>query len=767
MRIDLTSGAAQEELPEIDGEQRIAERLAMGPDGSFHVYVLPEKVIHVYDRTGKHLRTLGKPGGQVPGPWDPEKFYQVETLFVDRTGQTWVVESQDVPRRIVQYDAKGKFTREFYGNTHYGGGGVLDPADKSRLLYHHIEFAIDWKTGNSRIKNMLAEWLPDNCVPMRYEGRTYLVSMPLSHQATQPACLVYRYDETRGTATLAAAFGEANAFDALKTPAILKGLAIGKVPRDYLFLWSDRSGDGKVDPEEVTFELKTEPGRTVRLGRMNDQLRSWAGTHYYQAKTILTNGVPEFEKVAATGSREGGYELDNGDLLAFQAPSERMMRNGDGPSLETRGIDRQGRVMWRYPTEHPSVSGLYLPPWEPGYVTNEFGVIGHAKARAGDLGEYVVIHGNNGMWKIWTADGLLAGQILRHKFDPRSIVDSSRPTVERDQAFDNLTAGQEHFHGYFTQSTDGRDYIVHGFNYIGLWEVTGLDRFKRLSGELTVTPEDVRQVRTHQEELARREAKSQARVLECLRVKASKFPEVAEIDNNIRFALGYDDQYLYVRWNVSGNGLLANSGDDFHRYFKTGACLDLHLGLDEQANPARRAPVAGDMRLLFTVAEGKPQAVLYQPIASNADSKEAWETQTPAGGTTHFDRVVKLTNAQLEFTPDREQKDRYTFTAVIPLKDLQWKPRDGQLLRCDWGLLTSDDGHTVKRRLYWSNSLATGTTDEAWEARLDPHLWGTLAVLSTSRADRQLDLSSPAGKSKPASADIIDDILNNAGTKPK
>lgn len=79
-----------------------------------------------------------------------------------------------------------------------------------------------------------------------------------------------------------------------------------------------------------------------------------------------------------------------------------------------------------YPTDHPGVSGLYVPPWSPGYVTNEFGIIGHETATEGDLGEFIVIHANNGQWKIWTADGLLAGSILLHLGDPTS---RSRPSL--------------------------------------------------------------------------------------------------------------------------------------------------------------------------------------------------------------------------------------------------------------------------------------------------------------------------------------------------
>jgi hypothetical protein len=767
VQINTQGGKVQALIDDIDGQKRSAQRLAIGADGTFYVFVAPERNVRAYDRDGRYQRSVGKPGGQVPGPWDAEKFRQVEELVVDAKNQLWVVESQDAPRRIVHYDDKGRLVHELYGNTGYGGGGVLDAADNTRLFYKNLEFAIDWKTGTSRVKNMLAEWMPDDCMPTRYQGRTYLVTTPLSVNPTQPVVFVHLYDEQRGTATRVAAFGEVDAFDALQVPAVLKKLDSSKSPKDYTFVWSDLNEDALVDPDEVTFEPKAAGEQRLRLGRLNRELHCWSGARKYAPTKVLASGVPVFE--ATTEARSGVFELNEGKVLALGAQPMDPVQPGDGDVSENRVVDGKGQVLWRYPTSYNGVSGLYLPPWHPGYVTNEFGVIGHETASAGDLGEFVVVHGNNGTWKIWTADGLLAGQVLRHKFDPRSIVDTSRPTVKRGDAFDNLTAGQEHFHGCFVKSSDGKYYVVHGHNYIGLWEVEGLDRFQRLSGEITVTPEDVRLVRSQQEELARREVKSQAKLLDCLKIKSGgDLPVAAEMDG-AQFSIGYDERSLYVRWQVANHGALRNSGSDFHRYFKTGACLDLQLGVDEAAPGSRKTPAIGDLRLLFTVVDGKPQAVLYQPTIKGATGKDAWETRTDAGGTVRFDRVVRLTKAQLTYAPDQSNaSDRYAFTAVIPLRELGLEPRPGALLRCDWGLLTSDDGHTVKRRIYWSNTLANGTTDEAWEARLDPHLWGTLAIREKSRADAQIEQASPDSKQKPsAAADIVDDILNDLDAKKK
>ncbi len=43
---------------------------------------------------------------------------------------------------------KGELERAFYGPTEYGGGGVLDPQDKTRFFYKGMEFKLDWEKGH-------------------------------------------------------------------------------------------------------------------------------------------------------------------------------------------------------------------------------------------------------------------------------------------------------------------------------------------------------------------------------------------------------------------------------------------------------------------------------------------------------------------------------------------------------------------------------------------------------------------------------------------
>lgn len=761
VNIDPATGAATPLLPNVE-----ASRIAVGPDGLIYVFVKSDRVVRAYRANGELVRTFGKPGGQSPGPWDPEKFLGAHVLVPDSRGGLWVVENQDVPRRIVQFNPDGSFAREHLGNTHYGGGGVLDRFDKARLFHGNTQFELDWNTGNTRIKNLLAERMPENLVPVRHRDRTYLASAPLSHSVTQPVAQVYLLDEAAGRAKSVAAFGDAGQFNALKTPALLARLAPGKVPGDYTFLWADRNADGKPDADEVQFDLKTAETKRVQLGRFNEAFQCRGGFDLYEAKEVLANGTPVFTRTRTSAA--GLYGLNDGRVLDMNVPvPDSHVRHsnsgGRGGHNETVVRNADGSKAWSYPTEHPGVSGLWLPPWEPGYVSNEFNVIGHEVEAKGDLGEFFVTDANNGMWKVWTADGFLASTILRHKFDRQSKTMSSFTEAPRGTRFDGLSASQEHFHGFFTKSdSDGKYYIVHGHNLIAITEVLGLDRFRRLGGAITVTAADVQQVREYEAERARREVKSQARVMECLPIANVGAKDGVELED-ARFAIGHDAQSLFLRWTLDSE--LKNTGTDFHRYFKTGASVEVQLGTDPAADPGRRLPVKGDVRLLITVVGGKPEVVLYQPVAPGASPGEHWETRTDAAGTTSFDRVVRLSDVRV-LIKKREQGG-CVLEALVPLRTLGITPTPGLRLGFDWGVQTSDDGNSVKRRQYWSNQLANGTSDEATEARIEPSLWGTLVFANQSAAARKISEALPGLSDTPKSTTDVDDLLKSLDPKKK
>ena len=213
------------------------------------------------------------------------------------------------------------------------------------------------------------------------------------------------------------------------------------------------------------------------------------------------------------------------------------------------------------------------------------------------------------------------------------------------------------------------------------------------------------------------------RILDCAPGDPAESSAAAEIENVGKLQMGYDGANLHLKWTVRADaiGTFKNGGDNFRRYFKTGAAVDIEMGTDPNADVDRNQPVVGDIRLLVTMAGGKPVAVLYRPVAPQAPKDQGWSTSTPAGGATSFDQVIVLQNAQVNV---ETTTDECRVRATVPLSELGLKIGNGMLLHMDWGVLSSRDGNTTSARRYWANPMAVGVTDEPTEARLQPNLWG-------------------------------------------
>ncbi len=715
----------------------------IGPDGAFYVRSWRDQGrgnLAVYDRQGRLLRTIGNTGGFQPGPWDPQRFGNVHRLLVDDNDSLWVLESQQHPRRIVQYRTDGTFVKELLGNTQYGGGGTLDALVPTRAYYQQMVFEIDWQHHRSRLAGLLGDaFQGGKLVALEVDGRHYLVSTPENHHDRQAFGVVYRYDPATGTVRMLAAAGDAAHFKPLRSGAIISMLE-GRVPQEFAFLWSDLNGDGRPDPDEVQFFPKEVVRHTASVGPFDRRLGlAGAGSVYYRVERFTAEGVPVYTRAQAP--RTAHYRLAEDRWLSLHGVLPG--REGTFNALS----DAAGQPLWHYPA-HGGVSGLSIAPWEPGRVGNQFGIIGHATGPAEGLGEFFVIHDNTGQWRIWTADGIMAGNLLYHQADRRARRFGPPEAPPGELRLDPLTASQEHFHGFFTRTADGRDLIVAGFTYMSLIEVKGLDRFHRASAEFVVTEDDIARTREWEASRAEQRRETGERILSAQEIdmfeghpplidgvlglgalvgerrEPGEWPEPITLPGNpdIGFRMAYDTQTLYLCWTARGEAPLRNSGEHFRTLFRTGAALDFYLGTDPGADPRRTQPAAGDLRLVLTLVEGQPRVVLYQPIAPGADPGEGWSTYTEAAGSTAFDRVVVLEEARMAVSGG----DFMVAEVAIPLEALGLRPESGMRLRMDWGFIASDDGFQVRTRQYWSNSLATGTADEAVEARLEPHLWGTV-----------------------------------------
>ena len=724
--------------------------LACDAEGNFFVFdaAKDRKNIRVYSPEGKFLRVIGAPGGYQPGPWDQNRLDGVTALAVDRLGQIWAAAETFWPKRVTLWNHEGKFLKEFLGPTEYGGAGAIDPGDKRRLFYGPMEFELDWKTGKTQLKNLTSlDEAQTGDIPRRVNDRLYLVNTRANDFCNKPCGLVYLHEGNR--VRLVAAVGVAGNFKQLLDPKLVKAFG-GKVLLDYICAWSDLNGDGQVQPEEVQLWPKAQARMPGVL--FDNQLGVQIGPIGFRVKQWLPNGVPVYERTDSPGLWNGAtVRLDNGNFYHFEDDSHEKF---------CAALQPDGKPLWTYRTEGSGVHALtHSKPPYPGQIMSELGLAGHLTPHAGDLGECLVFNTNVGTFNIMTADGLFAGVFFGDLRESRTSWSS--PDNTRGLRLDNVTPGQEHFNGYVCRTEDNRYYVVAGHNHASVVEITGMDRFKRFSGDITIGASEVNTTQTWERETATQKVYARAPVIDCYRLaappkldgKLNDWPGVsAQIDDNVKFRIGYDDENLYLAYEIDQRGPLKNQGKQWDRLFKTGASVDLQIGVDPNAPEDRKAPVAGDLRLLLTFMGDDPAAVLYQSVVPGAPPEKAWQAVSPMGSVS-FDCVTRLEKPKFISIGDN---DHYVAEAAIPLASLGLKITPELRLKMDWGILTTGpEGTEVLQREYWVNKVTTQiTADVPSEAAIHPELWGHIrfhAETPNARPD-------PSAK-KPDKA--LDDLLND------
>ena len=265
-------------------------------------------------------------------------------------------------------------------------------------------------------------------------------------------------------------------------------------------------------------------------------------------------------------------------------------------------------------------------------------------------------------------------------------------------------------------------------------KVTGIDSFRRFSGEITVTEEDVQRARQRNAELVAFRSAREPRVIDIQPVEAAaqsrpwgSLPVAKQaVDplkpgRDVSFQACHDKHNLYLRYDVRGAGPFKNTGDQWDRLFKAGACVDLMLGLRSAADPLRRAPEEGDKRVLVAPLDGKPTVVLYDAVVPGTKPADRWAAVSPTGRT-EFDVARRIEKATV--TVGKSQGG-YMVEVTLPLKEIGLDPKPGSRVKFDWGVLeTDDEGAAVLARSYWSNTSTSTLADAPTEARLEPHLWG-------------------------------------------
>jgi hypothetical protein len=738
-------------------------------DAAGNIYVSDRgksQQVKVFSPAGKSLRAIGKAGEPATGAYDPLHMNNPNGLGIDSQGRVWVAEDDFHPKRVSLWTADGKLLRGFYGPGEYGGGGVLDPADKNRFFYKGQEFLLDWQHGTDKLVRVFfrpsplfeahyGPYSPDTPLyPPARSGQRYFTSC-YTHTPTGGDHVSFVWHDDGQRVRLVAALGNAHAWQVLKTEPFRATWPEGvnhagdQSQNAAAFSWSDQDGDGLPQPAEVKmvkaacFGLTTQQDLSIVCARFNDKTVEFTPAGYNR------HGAPLYKLAAPRVLAEGAQSptSSGGDQALTDSGGWTIHTNAPAPfSPDGLGGTFRGTPRWSYPSVWPGLHASHeaAVPDRPGMVVGTTRLLGGWIKPRGDAGPLFGINANMGNMYLFTADGLFVATLFN---DIRLRPNWAMPTATRGMDVGNVSLHDENFWPSMTQTDDGQLFVVDGAR-VSLVRVEGLDSIHRIAAAgLELTTDDLGKARDwFSLTEARRQAQQGSSTLHVALRKSA--PQVdgklddwpaatdwATIDRrgtsanfdsrarpyNARAAVAISADKLFAAWNTSERELLRNSGETPDALFKTGGCLDLMLGADGKAQADRNEPVAGDLRLLVTMVNEKPRAMLYRPRVPGAKQpvgfSSPWRTVT-------FDSVEDITD---DVTLAAAGDGNYEIS--VPLARLGWQPRPGQSYRADVGLLRGD-GRQTTQRVYWSNKATAITADVPSEAELTPRLWGQWDVVA-------------------------------------
>ena len=725
-------------------------------DNQGHVFLSTRGANHnvlMFDESGKLVREIGKRGGRPNiGRYDANGMRNPAGIAVDSLGRLWVTEETMNPKRTSVWNTQtGALILDLAGTTTYAGAGSLNPFDPTIGFSDGAVFRLDLNTGTSRPIYSLAmsatsgtDSNPNNLFPpavhnlvsrvVKRGDLTYIYTSGNHRGGLETHVTLWDGQHFRSVAhvgTVPKASERDGDFAKYAHPFF-----VGQEGRAYA--WADKSGDGIVARDELTFaNLSVDETPVTLASNYWGQLPDDAGTIPYLASgrrdVLLKFPIRGTTKVGAPI-----YDIANPQILRLNQPiinvGEGSISGGSSGRVYLNqdpltAVDESGKVLFSYPNRHVSVHGSHsATSAKPGYLIGPSSILGTAPA--GDS-EVFYLNGNLGENYLFTHDGLYIQTLFK---DTRGYFDIPNRAV-KGLSMDATTAGGESFGGNFVRAIDGKTYVTLGGTDARVMEVTGLDSLRRLEGNITYSPAQYAQAQTLLEQKtaigntpkAFRIARGAAPTLNG---QAQEWPELLDDSKPLleiaetggkrfaRVAARYDDAHLYLAYRVfAPRESMQNAGQDERLLFKTGDAVDLMIG-----PMAQNENGAGNSRVLMTVRDETPIAILNQKVAPGASTNEKYTFSSP-WRTFTFDRVVRAPEVKIASGPIA---GGFFVEAAIPWKTLGIVPRAGLQLRADVGALFADAGGTQTiARHYWSNKATGLVNDVPGEAELTPHLWGT------------------------------------------
>lgn len=742
----------------------------------------PDDQVKIYSAMGKLVSTVGKTGGRpIRGAFVPEALSHVSSIAFDSLGNLWAVENWNFPRRVSVWGKDGKLVRDYIGNTGYSGSAAYLYSEDPTIGYvGPMEMKLDRDKRTSTLTRIL--WKADESredepksfdldplsfvVAQRFRSSAsgnsheYLFKQPVNPMS-HPSVLFM--EDADGSWRPVAAAGMVIQLSG----EVGEHGVIQKVPQgDFAdlsgwdgFFWNDNSGDGRVQraeciivPAGVPSKIGDRPPKRTAI----PMGASWNNTMNPEDLSYDTIGISRIKPLRFTADGAPVYGPESietvVDVDRFQLPDKNWLNPvvtadknrviglqtlyafGQTPAfigLDAKTLETQ----WTYPNRYPGVHASHKAPMpKPGLLLGTLKVTGTARIND-EVGEIIALRGNLGQDFFFTTDGLNIGALFRDTRYPSGTL----PGTEKEllgKSLASLSEGSEPFSGWFGKQSDGKIRMTMSIAREAalVVEMKGFDSIRRFKApDVTLTAKDLEIAAAAK---ATATAPSEAvksyrmvRVKSPLPLDGKVWKDIPAVSISkegspekavVQMAAG--DKMLYLRAAVTDATPMRNEGKDFTRLFKTGDAVDLQIGSSE---PARPEPAAGDTRVVLSLFNGKPVAVLMRPVDKVAPKSVAKTYVSPVGPKS-FDRVEKIGDAQVSSVP---ADGGYVLSAAIPWAALGVDPSPGLKLRADVGFISSDAaGKRNIARTYWANQDTALVSDEPQESWLYPGQWGTLIV---------------------------------------
>jgi outer membrane protein assembly factor BamB len=733
-----------------------ATGLAVAGDGTIYASDPATSTVKVLATSGRLLWQLGEPGGAYQGRWNSARMVNPAGLTMAADGKLWVAENRQNPKRLLAWDVTSReVVYEKLGSPPYGSpGGAFDPQDSRVWLGQRCVWRLDYKTGTAKIMSVMqknAGHLNGKvafCHNYRFvhqDGRIFLLGMG-------KLSLISELMPDGSVRDLAGVSNVHSMLYALNwqrvqpyCDAVEKAFPGADISKRYGnskwrsagVLWVDRNGDGDLQEDELEFgKQNTRFGGFGWGERFHDLTLVLPYLDENRVRRIVTlkpdgflpKGAPAYPSLSQACADSTAFQdelpttLNYRDINVSAATDSRqnLMLLTD-PFMMS--LTPQGKINWFYPNPWSGVHGSHKAPL-PSVGQLQGTLFSLGSAPLDEAGDVCIIAGNHGRFFAMTTDGMY----LDEMFQDCRVAESAGP---------NLVGG-EAFGGFFGQTETGTYILQAGSSGYRIYTLSGLDQVKRSSGRIAVSADMLaaaqrQQAKTYQKQSEKRLATVPG-VTSAFRIDGRidewrQLPTVAKWQRGssaISVKAAHDQQTLYLLYQVQDSSPWRNNGTDWTQFFKTGDSLDLQIGTDSGADPKRKQPVPGDVRLLMAPSSQTASgcvAVLYRHRLTEPSSTNPVTFSSPWRAETVAD--VKRLNA---VTMAVEKGDVwYRLEIAIPVAELGLKRLSGHTFRADFGVIFGDSAGRVNlTRSYWANQETGLVNDVPGEIMLHPDRWGSL-----------------------------------------